>query len=223
MEMTTQLLSALNEQGVTDLMEQYQSFGPLVSILLAFLISFVPPLPTMLVIGLNGASNGLWAGFVFSWIGVMAGILTVFGLVRQLSHYEYVQRFANRKSISKSLEWIQKNGFIYLFMFSLLPFGPFTMMHIAAGLSGIRFRTFLAATALGRAIMIFTVSYIGSDLSSYMENPWQLLPVVLFIALGFLIARKMESWFGRGDDKPSAVGNLELELEQEPTGCKSGL
>ena len=221
MEITTQLLSALNEQGITQLMEQYQSFGPLGSMLLAFLISFIPPLPTIVVIGLNGASNGLWAGFVFSWIGIMAGILTVFGLVRQLSHYEYVQRFAHRKSVSKSLEWIEKNGFIYLFMLSLLPFGPFTMMHIAAGLSGIRFRSFLAATALGRGIMIFTVSYIGSDLNSYLENPWQLVPVVAFIAIGFLIARKMDSWFGRHNAKTIVIG--ELELEQEPQSCKTGL
>ena len=216
MEMTTPLLSALNEQGITEIMQQYQSFGPLVSMLLAFLISFVPPLPTSVIIGLNGASNGLWAGFLFSWIGVMAGILTVFGLVRQLSHYEYVQRFAERKSIRKSLEWIEKNGFIYLFMLSLLPFGPFTMMHIAAGLSGIRFRSFLAATALGRGIMIFTVSYIGSDLTSYLDNPWQLMPVILFIGLGFLIARKMGSWFGRHNEETAVVG--ELELEQEPQG-----
>lgn len=208
MDMTL-LLSSTADQDITGLMEQYRSFGPLVSIALAFLLSFVPPLPTMVVIGLNAAANGLWYGFFYSWIGVMIGIMTVFVLVRQLSHWKYLQRFAERKSIRKSLSWIEKNGFLYLFLFSLLPFGPFTVMHAAAGLSGISLRSFLIASATGRAIMIFVVSYIGSDLDSYIQNPWLLLPVVVFIAAGLFLAKKLESWVGKHHEESASAATEE--------------
>ncbi|WP_322906735.1 TVP38/TMEM64 family protein [Paenibacillus campi] len=182
---------------MADWVESYRSFGPLISMIMAFLLSFIPPLPTLAVIGMNAAANGLWYGFICSWIGVMLGIMTVFILVRKLSHWSLIQRIAARKSMRKSLGWIEKNGFWYLFLFSLLPFGPFTVMHAAAGLSGISLRSFLIASATGRAVMIFAVSYIGSDLDNYIEHPWLLLPVVCFLGAGLWLAKQLENWMSK--------------------------
>ncbi len=197
-------LTSTAGMDLSDWMERYRSFGPLFSTLMAFLLSFIPPLPTIAVIGVNAASGGLWYGFIFSWIGVMLGIMTVFLLVRKLSHHAFIQRIAERKSMRKSLGWIEKKGFWYLFLFSLLPFGPFTVMHAAAGLSGISLRSFLIATATGRAVMIFTVSYIGSDLDSYIEQPWLLLPVAGFLAAGLWLAKQLDSRMGKHQEEPAA-------------------
>ncbi|MFD1886656.1 TVP38/TMEM64 family protein [Paenibacillus wenxiniae] len=205
MDMT--LLATLTptaDNTMADWVEQYRSFGPLVSIVMAFLLSFIPPLPTLAVIGVNAAANGLWYGFIFSWVGVMLGIMTVFILVRKLSHWSFIQRIAERKSMRKSLGWIEKNGFWYLFLFSLLPFGPFTVMHAAAGLSGISLRSFVIASATGRAVMIFAVSYIGSDLDSYIEHPWLLLPVIIFLGAGLWLAKQLDSWMNKHSQEGAA-------------------
>lgn len=59
-------LTPTAEINMADWVEQYRSFGPLISIAMAFLLSFIPPLPTLAVIGVNAAANGLWYGFIFS-------------------------------------------------------------------------------------------------------------------------------------------------------------
>ncbi|WP_204825504.1 TVP38/TMEM64 family protein [Paenibacillus nicotianae] len=209
-----QFMSYLQEGDIDHLMDQYRAIGPWLSILLAFLLSFIPPLPTIVVIGLNAAAFGLWSGVLYSWIGVMSGAILMFWLVRKLSHYKYIDRFAHNKAVQKSMRWMKNNGFMYIFMFSLLPFGPFTLLHVAAGLSGIKFRSFVIAAGLGRAMMIFIVSFIGADWASYFQQPWKLLFVALFVIIGFIFIRKVEAWFGKREEVET------LDMEPEPQVCK---
>ncbi|CAJ1316547.1 TVP38/TMEM64 family protein [Paenibacillus sp. PK4536] len=210
-----QFMSYLQEGDIDHLMDQYRAIGPWLSILLAFLLSFIPPLPTMVVIGLNVAAFGLWSGILYSWIGVMSGAILVFWLVRKLSHYKYIDRFSHNKGVQKSIRWMKKNGFMYIFMFSLLPVGLFTLLHVAAGLSGIKFRSFAIAAGLGRGIMIFIVSFIGADWASYFQQPWKLFIVAAFVIVGFIFIRKVEAWFSKREE--SEV----LDIEPEPQACKS--
>ncbi|MBW7459536.1 TVP38/TMEM64 family protein, partial [Paenibacillus sepulcri] len=70
--------SLLTEDNLQDLMERYRSFGPLPGILLTFLKSFIPPLPTLVIVGVNAAVYGLWLGFFYSWLGLMLGCTATF-------------------------------------------------------------------------------------------------------------------------------------------------
>jgi len=209
-----QFMSYLQQGDIDHLMDQYRAIGPWLSISLAFLLSFIPPLPTIVVIGLNVAAFGLWSGILYSWIGVMSGAILMFWLVRKLSHYKYVDRFAHNKAVQKSMRWMENNGFMYIFMLSLLPFGPFTLLHVAAGLSGIKFRSFAIATGLGRGLMIFIISFIGADWASYFQQPWKLFIVAAFVIVGFIFVRKVEAWFGKRKESEA------LDIEPEPQVCK---
>lgn len=209
-----QFMSYLQEGDINHLMDQYRALGPWFSILFAFLISFIPLLPIIVVIGLNVAAFGLWWSVLYSWIGVMSGAILMFWLVRKLSHYKYIDRFAHNKAVQKSIRWMKNNGFMYIFMFSLLPFGPFTLLHVAAGLSGIKFRSFVIAVGLGRGMMIFIISFIGADWASYFQQPLKLLFVAVFVIIGFIFIRKVEAWFGKREESEI------LDIEPEPQVCK---
>ncbi|WCT56726.1 TVP38/TMEM64 family protein [Paenibacillus kyungheensis] len=209
-----QFMSYLQEGDINHLMDQYRALGPWFSILLAFLISFIPLLPIIVVIGLNVAAFGLWWSVLYSWIGIMSGAILMFWLVRKLSHYKYIDRFSHNKAVQKSIRWMKNNGFMYIFMFSLLPFGPFTLLHVAAGLSGIKFRSFVIAAGLGRGMMIFIISFIGADWASYFQQPLKLLFVALFVIIGFIFIRKVEAWFSKREESEI------LDIEPEPQVCK---
>lgn len=209
-----QFMSYLQEGDINHLMDQYRALGPWFSILIAFLISFIPLLPIIVVIGLNVAAFGLWWSVLYSWIGIMSGAILMFWLVRKLSHYKYIDRFSHNKAVQKSIRWMKNNGFMYIFMFSLLPFGPFTLLHVAAGLSGIKFRSFVIAAGLGRGMMIFIISFIGADWASYFQQPLKLLIVALFVIIGFIFIRKVEAWFGKREESEI------LDIEPEPQVCK---
>ncbi|MGV7115279.1 TVP38/TMEM64 family protein [Paenibacillus kyungheensis] len=209
-----QFMSYLQEGDINHLMDQYRALGPWFSILIAFLISFIPLLPIIVVIGLNVAAFGLWWSVLYSWIGIMSGAILMFWLVRKLSHYKYIDRFSHNKAVQKSIRWMKNNGFMYIFMFSLLPFGPFTLLHVAAGLSGIKFRSFVIAAGLGRGMMIFIISFIGADWASYFQQPLKLLFVALFVIIGFIFIRKVEAWFSKREESEI------LDIEPEPQVCK---
>lgn len=195
----SQWLSYLTEENLKSWMNEYRSLGPLASMFLPFLKSFIPPLPTIVILGVNAAVYGLWIGFLYSWIGITAGSLTAFWLVRKLSEHRLLTRLVNSPKVDTTRRWIRNNGFNYVFLLSLFPVGPFTLLNVAAGLSGIRFRSFLIAIIFGRGIMVFAVSFIGADWSLYLENPWYLLLIVFFVFVCFVCSRSIEAWFSRRD------------------------
>ncbi|WP_411343733.1 TVP38/TMEM64 family protein [Paenibacillus sp. WLX1005] len=197
-------LSYLNEDNLKRWMNEYRSLGPLISILIPFLKSFIPPMPTVIVLGVNAAVYGLWIGFLYSYIGIIGGSLVAFALIRKLSQHRYLARLTNRPKVDRTRRWIREHGFTYVFLLSLFPVGPFTMLNIAAGLSGIRFRSFLIAILFGRGLMVFAVSFIGADLALYWEKPWYIALVVLFIVVCLMISRRIEAFFSKKDEQIQA-------------------
>ncbi|QYR24390.1 TVP38/TMEM64 family protein [Paenibacillus sp. sptzw28] len=209
-------MSYITEDNLKEAMERYRSFGPLPGILLTFLKSFIPPLPTIVIVGVNAAVYGLWPGFFYSWLGIVSGCLTTFLLVRKMAETAYVQRWARKPKVEKRLEWVRRNAFSYVLVLSFFPVGPFVIINIAAALAGMRLRSFLISVTLGKAVMVFAVSYIGHDLARYAEHPLQILYVLLFIVFSIYACRKIEAYFG---GKPSNV--LEQAEQITDTGGKS--
>ncbi|NUU60178.1 TVP38/TMEM64 family protein [Paenibacillus agri] len=191
------IASWLTEDNLRHMLEQYRSFGPFPGIALTFMKSFVPPLPTIAIVGLNGAVYGLWLGFLYSWIGLVAGCVTTFLIVRKIASHPYLRKWALRPKVAKSMTWVRQRGFSYVFLLSLFPVGPFVVINMAAGLAGMRLRSYLLALIAGKAIMVFAVSYIGNDLERFIRRPAEGLYVLLFIALSFWGVKAIESYFTR--------------------------
>jgi uncharacterized membrane protein YdjX (TVP38/TMEM64 family) len=191
------IMSWLTEDNLRQMLEQYRSFGPYPGIALTFLKSFVPPLPTIAIVGLNGAVYGLWLGFLYSWIGLVAGCVTTFLIIRKIASHPYLRKWALRPKVAKSMNWVRQRGFSYVFLLSLFPVGPFVVINMAAGLAGMRLRPYLLALLTGKAIMVFAVSYIGNDVERFIRRPAEGLYVVLFIALSFWGVKAIERYFAR--------------------------
>lgn len=77
------MMDYFTEQNIELFLERFRSLGPLPGILLTFLKSFVPPLPTIVIVGANAAIYGMWLGFLYSWIGLVSGSLLTFLLIRK--------------------------------------------------------------------------------------------------------------------------------------------
>ncbi|MFC4598328.1 TVP38/TMEM64 family protein [Cohnella hongkongensis] len=201
MSVVSELLSNLNEDGLTDLLERYRAFGPLPGIALTFLKSFVPPLPTILIVGVNAAVYGLWAGFLYSWIGIVSGCLVTFLVARYAAGHSYFMRFARKPNVKKSLTWIRRNAFSYVFLLSLFPVGPFVVINIAAAIAQMRLRSFFIAILFGKAIMVLSVSIIGHDFMRFVERPVELVYVVLFVGGSLWLSKRIERRFARAGEE----------------------
>jgi uncharacterized membrane protein YdjX (TVP38/TMEM64 family) len=191
----TELLSYMTEENLAMLVDKYRSLGPLPGLLLPFMKSFIPPLPTLVIISVNAAVYGLWLGFLYSWIGIVAGCLVTFSIVKKVAGHPYLVRWSQKPKVQKSLIWARRQAFNYVFLLSLFPVGPFVVINMAAGLVGMRFRSFLVAVLAGKAVMVMSVSFIGYDIHRFIENPARLIYVVLFVGASMVISKKIEKRF----------------------------
>jgi len=187
-------LQELKEEDLRAFLDQYRAYGPLPGILLTFMKSFVPPLPTLLIVGVNAAVYGLWLGFLYSWIGIVLGCLVTFVIIRKIADRPYWLRWAERPRVRKGMRWVRRNAFSYVFLLSLFPVGPFVVINIAAALARMRFRSFLVAILLGKAVMVFVISFIGHDPAQFFRHPEQALYALLFVAATWWVGRKVEAY-----------------------------
>ncbi|WP_019914886.1 TVP38/TMEM64 family protein [Paenibacillus sp. HW567] len=191
------IMSWLTEERLRQLLEQYRSLGPLPGLGLTFMKSFVPPLPTIAIVGLNGAVYGLWLGFLYSWLGLVAGCVTTFLIIRAIASRPYLRKWSQRPKVAKAMTWVRQSGFSYVFLLSLFPVGPFVVINMAAGLAQMRLRSYLIALSAGKAIMVFAVSYIGYDAERFIHRPAEIIYVLLFIGLSLWGVKAIEARFAR--------------------------
>ncbi|AKG36665.1 TVP38/TMEM64 family protein [Paenibacillus durus] len=190
-------ISWLTEENLRDMLERYRSLGPFPGIALTFMKSFVPPLPTLLIVGLNAAVYGLWLGFLYSWAGLVAGCLATFLIIRKIASQRFLRKWAQRPKVARAMEWVRRSGFSFVFLLSLFPVGPFVIINMAAGLAGMRLRSYLLALAAGKAVMVFAVSNIGNDAGRFIRNPVEMIYVVLFVLLSLWGVKSIEGYFSR--------------------------
>ncbi|RUT35488.1 TVP38/TMEM64 family protein [Paenibacillus zeisoli] len=205
----SEIMSYMTEENLKSWIEQFRALGPLPGVLLPFLKSFIPPLPTLVIVGVNAAVYGLWLGFLYSWVGMVAGCMLTYLIVRRIGGHPLLERLVSKPKVAKTRHWIQNNGFSYVFLLSLFPVGPFVVINIAAALSGMKLRSFLLAVLVGKGIMTFAVSWIGSDVTKYLERPLELIYIVIFVACSLLLMRRIEAWFARKDQPERTDSNIE--------------
>lgn len=196
------IVDYFTEQNIELFLERFRSLGPLPGILLTFMKSFVPPLPTIVIVGANAAIYGMWLGFLYSWIGLVTGSLLTFLLIRKAAEAPVMRRWAAKPKVKKAMVWARRNGFSFVFLLSMLPVGPFVVINMAAGLTRMPPASFGVAVALGKAVMVFCVSYIGTHLSDFAAQPAKLLGVAAFIAASLWLNRKLQSYFTAAAAEP---------------------
>ncbi|MFD2703452.1 TVP38/TMEM64 family protein [Paenibacillus shunpengii] len=196
----TDIMSYFTEENIIMLLEQFRSYGPLPGILITFMKSFIPPLPTLLIVGANGAVYG-WAGFIYSWIGLVGGSFLTFLIIRRIATTSYIQRWTKKPKVQKSLRWIRRNAFSYVFILGMFPMGPFVLVNMAAGAAQMRPGLFLLAAGLGKGIMIFYVTYIGTNLEEIIQHPLILVGVVIFIILTIVASKRIEAYYTESSNR----------------------
>ncbi|GIN74056.1 TVP38/TMEM64 family protein [Bacillus sp. J14TS2] len=180
-------------ENITDLIDQYRSFGPLPGILLPLLEAFLPFLPLFLFVLANANAFGLGLGFLYSWIGASVGALLVFLLVRRYGDTRVFRFLLKRKKIQSLTMWLEKKGFGPLFLLLCFPFTPSAIVNIVAGISKISVYQYMIAVIGGKAVMIFILSFIGYDIISLITQPIRTAIVLVIITILWFIGKQIES------------------------------
>ncbi|GBG11559.1 TVP38/TMEM64 family protein [Paenibacillus agaridevorans] len=186
-------LKNMDIDSIQRTLESYSQFGPLPGLLLPFIESFLPFLPLILIIAANANIYGLGFGFLFSWIGVTAGALCVFLICRTLGKNVKDKLMRRFPKSERFFNWIERKGFTPLFLLACFPFTPSVIITVISGLSKVPFHTFLLATLMGKAVMIFCISIISFDIANLVEEPWRIFVSVTAVLVMWFGGKSLES------------------------------
>ncbi len=185
------------EQGnfddyIYEMLDKYESLGPLPGILLPLIESLLPFLPLVVFVFANAAAYGLFLGFLYSWIGASVGSILVFLIVRKLGDKRLFKVLRKNKQVKKVTTWLERHGFGPLFLLICFPFSPSAVINVVAGLSKVSTQQFILAVILGKSVMIFSIAYIGSSVFEFAKNPVKTIIVGIGIVLFWLTGKYME-------------------------------
>ncbi len=146
--------------------------------------------PLILVITINITLFGVIVGFLWSWFTSILAAIIVFTCVRYLFKDQLLNRFSSVNLLS-----IEEKGFTYVFQARIFPFVPTSLINILAGVTAIRFRDFLLATAIGNFLFFIVLALIPAgfltiDLNEYEIGMILFLCITLFLGIRKLIRNK---------------------------------
>ena len=177
---------------IADWIQTYHDMGIAVAFFLPLIEAFFPVLPLIAIVTGNAAAFGLWLGFLFTWLGACTGSLVTFWLVRKISGTRVHHYLVKFKTIAAASHWFENHGFSVLFLLRCFPFSPSSLINVLAGLSSLPFHTYFWATVLGKAVMIFILSFIGADLPNLLKEPWKFIPMIVVILTLWFVRKKIE-------------------------------
>lgn len=156
-----------------------------------YLVSFVmvvifclPGAAVMSIVG--GYLFGVFFGVLYLMIGATIGAIIFFLVVRYLLGSYLQQRFAAR--LVRFNHLIERRGWLFLLMLRCLPLIPFAMVNILAGLTNIRFSTFVWTTMLGVIPTGLVFTYAGRQLGNIQRLQDIFTPSILGVLLLLMAA-----------------------------------
>lgn len=117
--------------------------APVAFVVLQTVQVVLAPIPGQTLAGVGGYLFGTLWGAVYSMVGVVLGSAVVFLATRRFGR-PYVERVVDPSALTRWDEFVDRAGVPGLFVLFLLPTFPDDVLCFVAGLTDVRFRTFLA-------------------------------------------------------------------------------
>ena len=163
-------LGLLGRGDIAGLKDYILSFGllaPIASCFLMVLQALVAPVPSFLITFANGLAFGVFWGWMLSLFGHVLAAAVCFWISRALGRVP-VEVLVGKTGLQSADRWFARWGMYAVFVGRLVPGVAFDVISYAAGLTRMRFRTFLIATALGIFPQTFLYSYLGRQAPEYV-------------------------------------------------------
>ncbi|MET0293917.1 MAG: TVP38/TMEM64 family protein [Phenylobacterium sp.] len=155
------------------------------------LLAFVG-VPQFVLIAAAVVAFGPWSGFAYSWIGTMVSAVVGFGVGRAAGA-RTLESFSG-DSVKQFIGLVGRNGFWASLIVRLVPSAPFIVVNMAAGVTPMRLRAFLAGTGIGIVPKIALTAFAGSSIAGAMRGDWaRHLPMLAGVALLWLVV----GWYAR--------------------------
>jgi len=142
--------------------------------------------PGTLLTALGAAIFGAYWGFLYVWIGAMAGASATFWVGRTLGREFAASLIGDR--LRRYDDAIERNGFATVLYLRLVYF-PFTAMNFGMGLIKVQFWDYFLGTGLGIVVGTFIFTFfVGTLKEVWASSNWgNLLSFKVFFSIGLFV------------------------------------
>jgi uncharacterized membrane protein YdjX (TVP38/TMEM64 family) len=153
--------------------------------------------PQIVLIAAAVVAFGPLTGAAYSWIGTMVSSMVGFYLGRAAGA-RVLERFSGG-GVRRFMRLVGENGFLASLIVRLVPSAPFIVVNMAAGVTPMRVRDFVAGTGIGIVPKIALTAFAGASIVQLMKGEigrhWVELAAVvaLWLAIGWFARR----WLAR--------------------------
>ncbi len=155
-------LNSLTPQAMRDYIQGFGRLAAVVYVIAYVLntVSIIPPIaPLSLSAGL--AFGSVW-GAIYLMLAAMIGTSLTFTISRFFGRSLIDRLFKGKfKNLDEKLE---KNGFMAILFFRVIPLVPYEVLNYASGLSKIKFKDYFLATFLGLIPGVVIAAFFGGSL-----------------------------------------------------------
>lgn len=124
--------------------------------------------PQIALIAATTAVFGAGEGIVLSWIATMISASVGYAIGRA-GGARMLERLEG-KLIERLLRAVQQNGFLAAAIIRVLPSGPFILVNLALGATGMRASWFFGGTGLGIVPKILVIAFAGQGVSQLFDT-----------------------------------------------------
>lgn len=201
----TAISELINLDRITESREQIKlwvedsRFIALITYIVVYILVVALSIPGASILTITGGFlfGPYWATLYIN-IGATTGAMIIFLVARYLIGSSFQQKY--KTQLEKFNRELESNGANYLLSLRLIPVFPFFLINILAGLTTVKFKTFLWTTALGIIPGSFIYAYLGfaggtiGESESIITNEILLALVLLgVLALLPVVIRKIRS------------------------------
>jgi uncharacterized membrane protein YdjX (TVP38/TMEM64 family) len=181
----TPLKDYLTTEALGSFLNASGFMAPLLFIII-YTVSICLFVPAILLTVTGAAIFGPYLGFIYVWVGAMAGGGAAFLIGRNLGRDFAASVIGNR--LEKYDAAIERNGFATVLYLRLIYF-PFTALSFGMGLTRVRFRDYLLGTGLGIIVGTFLFTFfIGTLKEIWVSGDWsRLLSAKVFLSAGLFV------------------------------------
>jgi len=175
----------LTQEALGRFLEAAGFWAPL-AFILVYTVGICFFVPGTLLTALGAAIFGAYWGFLYVWIGAMAGATAAFWIGRTLGREFAATLIGDR--LKKYDDTIERNGFATVLYLRLVYF-PFTAMNFGMGLTKVRFWDYFLGTALGIIVGTFIFTFfVGTLKEVWASGKWEhLLSFRVFFSVGLFV------------------------------------
>ena len=168
--------------AIGDYLRSFGVWAPVASLGLMLVQAVAAPVPAILVAFANGLAFGVFWGGLLTVAGQTLAAVVCFGIARALGRGP-VEVLTSRFGLDAADCWFASWGAPGVFLLRLIPGISFDVVSYAAGLTGVGFAPFVAATALGVTPQAFLYAWLIREAP---QSAWALYAVSWLLIATFV-------------------------------------